>query len=133
MPDALRNLEHKRAEYALECVKRIKGTQHAKRYKTLARSSGSLILKSGLIQALIFYLSKGEVIFVKDILEHCGLSFGRNANAETIAQNLVNLNQDKVMRITQEALQIIKWLKRFAEIMIEDKRETTQEETRTGA
>ncbi len=120
MESLLRNVEHERAKYAFECVNMVKNTPGAKRYKSLARSSGPLILKSGLVQALIFYLSKGDEIFVKDILKKCDSQFNDSMNAGQIAEKLTTLNQDEIMRITQEALQIIKWIKRFAEIILEE-------------
>ena len=58
----IKNLDHERAAYAYEhvgIIKKIGGSTEEKYYSTV-RSSGVLIHNSGLIQTLLFYLSKIE-------------------------------------------------------------------------
>lgn len=149
MVEELKNLENKRASYALNCIKQVPSDRH-KRYRSIALSSGQFIRKSGLVQVLLYYLSKKDCDFVSDVLNSeriknvVGLNesdkFNRNSSNDQIyvnnyikstSEKLLALEQDKVMRITQEALPVIKWLKRFADELLENKETQCPEEKPT--
>lgn len=117
----LRNVEHRRAKKALSIVEEIskKDKPTQKKFRSLARSAGSLILKSGLLPALAYYLNKKDTEeFAKYILTYGPIKVGSTADPKQILQHLLNLDNAAIMYKTQEALAFIKWLKRFADGML---------------
>ncbi|MEW6088970.1 MAG: type III-B CRISPR module-associated protein Cmr5 [bacterium] len=117
MPEQERNLEHKRAEYAFKCISEIielKNPKYEAQYRSVALSSGVLIQKSGLMQALAFYISKKE--HHKKLAEHI-LKWIQcpGINVELQFQCLLNISDEDMVRKTMETRDFISWLKRFAE------------------
>lgn len=127
MSDEERNLEHKRAEYAFECITEITGWDKneqeknaQKKYRSTALSCSALIQKSGLMQVMAFYLSKTEP--QKKLAEHIlrWVIYQRhNGNAVELFNLLITSNDVLLMQMTMEAQAIAKWLKRFAEGRLE--------------
>lgn len=118
MPEEVeRNLEHKRATYAYNCIDEISSLGDGgleKQYKSAVLSCGALIHKAGLLQALSFYISKQKdhyKLLAKHILE--GIESGP-ANLENINQ-LLCLDDMAIAYKTTEANALIIWLKRFAD------------------
>jgi len=117
MPDEERNLEHKRAEYAFSCIDEIAGMDdpEQKKYRTAVLSCSSLIQKSGLIQAMAFYLSKDELRkkLAEHILKH--IFQEQNETSVELFNKLLNSNDEMLMQMTSDTQSIVKWLKCFAE------------------
>ncbi len=115
MSDEERNLEHKRAEYAFECISGIIGTDE-KKYRSSALSCGVLIQKTGLMQTMAFYLSKkGQQERLAEHILGWIMYYRHGGNAVDLFNQMLISNDERLMQMTLEAQALIKWLKRFAE------------------
>ena len=130
-----RNLEHERASYAFKCVEDIKNQNNEKaesKYRTAALSAGTLIHKSGLLQALAFYISKKDYHSIaKDMLfwltEIPVNNSDVKASLKVMYKQLLSLNDEDIIYKTQETRALIVWLKRFSEAMLKDKDKKDEE------
>lgn len=118
MPNEERNWEHKRAEYAYNCIDEIARMDDPKqkKYRTAVLSCSSLILKSGLMQTMAFYLGKGAER--EKLAEHLlrWISYQRhNGNAIDLFHLLLGADAEMLAYMTSEALATVKWLKCFAD------------------
>ncbi len=121
----IKNLEHERAEYAFDCIEKVKKNKNdekaEKKYRSAILSAGALLHKSGLLQTLAFYLSKGDYKpLAEDILNWKGIKEGNNDNPINIYSNLLKLSDMDIVYKTQEARALVVWLKRFAEGMLKE-------------
>ncbi|NJE01390.1 type III-B CRISPR module-associated protein Cmr5 [Thermococcus sp. JdF3] len=136
----LRSLEQERAKFAYDCVSEVRrsGEETQKRYVSYVKSAPALILTNGLGQALAFYLSKmgngGE-------LEHSAINpevfeegekrayaFLYSHITGWLAEKMtggkdplkVYMEGDSMtaIAITEEALALLNWLKRFGDAML---------------
>ncbi|WP_010478233.1 type III-B CRISPR module-associated protein Cmr5 [Thermococcus zilligii] len=144
----LKSLEQERAEFAYEKISEVKNESSdvQKRYSSYVRSAPVLILTNGLGQALAFYLSRLENLEDVDyhlisnrLLSTEGKGFKKAEErayaylykhiAEWLARNLtkgedplryyMKSNGIEAMILTDEAIALLNWLKRFAEAMLE--------------
>lgn len=121
----LRTLEQDRANYAWNCVKKIKDRneeQVEKKYKSFVNKSSALVLTNGLGNTLAFYQSKydgksAEAQAYKDLYAHIDEWLKKQ---DIIDQNVLQwILSEKtssldVVRATKETVAFISWLKRFA-------------------
>lgn len=95
-------IKHKQvAELCLECVRRIKESNHVKRLP-------SMIVNNGLIPTLVFYKSEGKdrgqiFQYISEILEKLGFK---------PYLDWKNNNPNKDLLETDEVLNIVTWFKR---------------------
>lgn len=120
----LRTLEQDRANFAWNCVKKIKNQDEIeKRYKSFVKKSSALVLTNGLGNTLVFYQSKSgenkpEAQAYKRLYEHIDAWL---RSQKLIDQDVMqwikseNTSSLDVIKATKETLALINWLKRFAD------------------
>lgn len=121
----LRTLGQIRANYAWNCIKKIKDLdkeQIEKKYKSFVKKSSALLLTNGLGNTLAFYQSKlggnaAEAEAYGLLYAHIDewlknqLMLNQNVMQWILSENTSSLD---VIRATKETLAFISWLKRFA-------------------
>ncbi len=147
MPN-LKNVNLDVANFAMECVKKVKGTfndKNKKQYKTLVRKMSALIQKNGFIGTLVFNLSKVKDDYHREVLKNIvdwnisnykinDIKNFKNdyekLQKEIDDENDLNrftkyiewatsLNQGEYRFVTKEMMNLFGWIKRFADGMIE--------------
>ena len=113
MPDA-QSLDQERAAFAWTKV----GDQPRKEYVKLAKGAPALVMSNGLMQTLAFYQSKSadHQQLLRHIIEWLAkrLSPGFPAEFTGAMQRLHGADSDLYMRATEEALEILRWIRQFA-------------------
>lgn len=131
MPDEERNLEHKRAEYAFDCINEIAEMDEPdqKKYRTAVLSCGSLMQKSGLIQAMAYHLSKkGQREKLAEHILRWIIYYRHGGSAIDLFQVLLGADDEMLARMTSESQSIVKWLKCFAEGRLKREEDLPSEE-----
>ena len=118
-------LDQKRAKFAWDAARnaniRLKNFSD---YKNLAKGAPALIMGNGLMPALAFYKSRGKdhsTLLMQDILNWLSRVNAQYAdNAPTLAfeaamQAMQGADSIVYMRLTDEALAMLKWLRQFAD------------------
>lgn len=122
----LRTLEQDRANYAWNCIRKIKDLQKEeieKKYKSFVKKSSALLLTNGLGNTLAFYQSKfggssSEAQAYKLLYEHIdGWLKNQNLIDQHVVQWIIaeNTSSLEVIKATKETLAFINWLKKFAD------------------
>ncbi len=117
-------LDQQRAAFAWECASA--GMQlHGKEYKVLAKGAPALIMNSGLMPTLAFYNHKGKAAtqLLDDLIRGLSLRLaGQRLNpkqgAQLFPQFMVALQRAEspdYLRNTDEALEILKWIRQFVD------------------
>lgn len=109
-----------RAAYAYRKVREAKG-QHDlwEKYRKASRAASALVMGNGLMQALLFLKDKDEGAgrLAEDILEWLGeqhlVPKGGDFSARLL--ELAQADAEQFLHVTQEALEILKWVKQFAQ------------------
>ncbi len=121
------NIDHDRANYAYKCIEEIKGNERLEtKYRSAVRSCGALIQKSGLIQTLSFYISKknetaNEQTHYQKLAKHILMWEKICGNGDDLLKNyqkLLTFSDEELIYKTQEAKDVVLWLKRFADAML---------------
>jgi len=140
----LRSLEQERAKFAYEKVKEVKQEKNPdvqKKYSSYVKSAPILILTNSLGQALAFYLSKLEALPDVDYKSISPQNFKKAEEkayaylythiAEWLAgerkltdgkdplKYYMEATGTEAMVLTDEAIALLNWLKRFADAMLE--------------
>lgn len=117
-------LDQKRAAIAWKFAK-AGIPQYGKEYKGLAKGAPALIMNSGLMPTLAFYNSKGNAAqqLLDDLIR--GLSqrlTGQNLQAgqgrqlfPNFMEKLQAMQSRDYLRYTDEALELLKWLRQFVD------------------
>lgn len=122
---AVRTIEQKRSEFALDCVKKVIGKGFEGNYKGLVKKFPMMVLKNGLMQTIAFLEAKGKeqhttlLQHLKTYLESISPlrpELGVNSLSEYLSSTDVNLYRD----LTTDILAFAKWLGRYAEALIEE-------------
>lgn len=118
----VRTIEQERASYVLNALNDIRTENQQKEYGSLARGFGTLILNNGLGQALAFLRAKDKNSrnsaywnLYKHISIWLGLRIRSNQNDTEFLEWIVEQNSAQYRYARQEALDLIIWIKRFAE------------------
>lgn len=113
MPE-LSSLDQERAAYAWQRV----GDKPDDKYVKLAKGAPALVMSNGLMQTLAFYQSKpGDH---ERLLGHIvgwlakRLGPGFPADFDGAMQKLHGADSDLYLRATEEALEILRWIRQFA-------------------
>jgi CRISPR-associated protein Cmr5 len=117
-------LDQQRAAFAWECASagmdRARGEKERKEYKVLAKGAPALIMNSGLMPTLAFYAHKGSSAGL--LLEHllAGLSLRLKPNPQPrsfseFMRHLQGSESQLYLRYTDEALEILKWIRQFVD------------------
>ena len=118
-------LDQKRAAFAWECAD-AGMKQHPKEYKTLAKGAPALIMNSGLMPTLAYYKGKGDAAeqLLDDLIR--GLSFrlggktlapgqGNKMFEAFMRDDLQKSTSHDYLRYTDEALELLKWIRQFVD------------------
>lgn len=117
-------LDQKRATFAWECAVRAAGL--GKEYRALAKGAPALIMNSGLMPTLAFYNAKrGDAArrLLDDLLRGLSLRLhGQVLQADQGAamfkpfmQALQACDTRDYLRYTDEALELLKWIRQFVD------------------
>jgi len=117
----LRTLEQDRANYAWNCIKKIKDHNEEK-YKSFVNKSSALVLTNGLGNTLAFYRSKydgnsPEAQAYKALYTHIDEWLRKQSIIDQDVMQWILSEKTSsldVIRATKETLAFISWLKRFA-------------------
>lgn len=112
-----KHVEQERARRAYDAVSKYKADKEAKEIKSALRKLPSHIQTSGLAQTLLFYGQK-EAQIARDLVAAIGLK----GDPAAAVKDLVG-DANRVRLKTREALAFAQWMKRFAEVLIEDRKE----------
>lgn len=125
MAGKAKHVEQERAQWALETVRELRRSQGANKKELLShiRKLPSHIQASGLAQTLLFYgREKKQQPLAEQLARHLKLlPNGSNKIADAVKE-LVQ-SAENVRRKTRDALSAAQWLKRFAEVELDDPRE----------
>ncbi|WP_200250150.1 type III-B CRISPR module-associated protein Cmr5 [Thiococcus pfennigii] len=128
MPSRRQTVEQQRAKFAWEEVDKVTTSLRAS-YLSTIRSAPAMVINNGLGATLAFQLSKGgaqKVLYEQ--LERWLCDQNRPAlpaqDAAHVGDNrlvrrLLAANSARYRRVTDETLEMVKWLKRFAEANID--------------
>lgn len=124
-------LDQKRAKFAWDAARdanvRLKNFSD---YKNLAKGAPALIMGNGLMPAIAFYQSRGKdhaQQLMQDILKwlsRVNASYAENAPSlsfDAAMQALQGADSIVYMRLTDETLAMLKWLRQFADSVGERK------------
>lgn len=118
--------EQIRAGKAYSFVEEVKNTKDSieGKYKSLAKKLPQMITQNGLLSTLSFLKSKGKgehELLLKHICEYLAeeLSLGKK-DYDSLKEKLLNMNLEKYMFISWEAIYFTIWLKRIAEGELKD-------------
>jgi CRISPR-associated protein Cmr5 len=111
----MRSLDQERAEFAWGCVQGV-----GKDYTNLAKGAPAMIMGNGLMQALAFYESKSGHAgrlreHVADWLAKRKLVEGKDF--QSLMKSLHGMEASGYMQATQEALEVLRWIRQFADAL----------------
>ncbi|MCK6556858.1 type III-B CRISPR module-associated protein Cmr5 [Candidatus Binatia bacterium] len=113
MPE-LKSLDQTRAAYAWQKV----GERPDDRYVKLAKGAPALIMSNGLMQTLAFFQSKGghHENLMRHVLEWLSTRAGQTFDTDfsKAMKYLHSTGSEQYMRATEEALEILRWIRQFA-------------------
>jgi CRISPR-associated protein Cmr5 len=124
----MQTLSQKRAEFALQ---RVLDATDVKRFKPFSAGAASVILQNGFGQAMAFWYSKKqkEHKIMTDLIEEWirrqyRRNFGddKDQDPKAFLQALMHLDQENYHSIQQETVQLLEWVKRFANAFIQEDR-----------
>ncbi|RLG38063.1 MAG: type III-B CRISPR module-associated protein Cmr5 [Candidatus Alkanophagales archaeon] len=120
----MRSLEQERAKFAWACVSEMQreDEERQREYRSYVRRLPSLILTSGLPNALAFYMAKKGVHEI--VYQHLNDWFKSGECPIALEKDLLEwlvgeASTLQAFRATEEALLLLGWLKRFAESELE--------------
>ena len=116
----------KYAGKAMACVKAIaaKSPSDRKEYKSRADSFPTMVMQSGLTQALGFLLGKGGLYetYANDVARVAGKSDAKALHNDAIASDLLSYR-----RMTREVMEVSALIKRFGQIELRPTNGSRQE------
>jgi CRISPR-associated protein Cmr5 len=109
------NLDQQRAAYAWRCVSEVRSDD----YTNLAKGAPALIMSNGLMQTLAFYQSKNHEELVRHIIGGVRDILARPGDPQMLDFNramerLHGGPSEQYMRATEEALEVLRWIRQFA-------------------
>lgn len=113
---------HKYAELAFPLVSDIKGTDVEAKYRTLALTFPTMIMQSGLAQAIGFLMAKNKTEHQK-LLQHIAkiLNYVDNGqgNPNALHKAILSSSVTKYQLLSREALDASACLKRYTQALLE--------------
>ncbi len=113
---------HKYAELAYPLVSNIKGTGVEAKYRTLALTFPSMVMQSGLAQAVGFLMAKNNDEH-KTLLEHIAklLNYVDNGrgSSEALHRAILSSSVTEYQLLSRKALEATAWLKRYTQALLE--------------
>lgn len=108
---------HKYAERAYPLVEAIKGTDTEAKYRTLVLNFPTMIMQSGLAQALGFLLAKGSAEHIQ-LLAHIAQLFNQ-PDGKALHQAVLHSDITQYQLLTRKALEASSWLKRYTQALLD--------------
>ncbi len=108
---------HKYAELAYPLVLKIQGDSVEAKYRTLALTFPSMIMQSGLAQAIGFLMAKNKEEH-KVLLEHIAILLNKN-DPSVLYQAILKSSVTEYQLLSREALDASAWLKRYTQALLE--------------
>jgi CRISPR-associated protein Cmr5 len=108
---------HKYAELAYPLVDAIQGDAIEAKYRTLALTFPSMIMQSGLAQAIGFLMAKNKDEH-KVLLGHIAILLNKN-DASALHQAILKSSVTEYQLLSREALDASAWLKRYTQALLE--------------
>ncbi len=132
----VKTLEQKRASYAFEKIKAVKGQSYEKDFSSLISKLPTLILTNGLGNTIAFLFSKGKEHHIKainiivewllkesdlKILSASKIDFNnpKNSIQEILDSIVLNTDIQQYTYAIEETLRLLNWLRRFSDAMLE--------------
>ncbi len=121
------DIDRKRAKYGYEKVSSVKGKDFAENYKSYVRNLPTMIKTNGLGTAIAFVFAKknGKESKItnayKTIYEHIETWLKEEGyiTKNDLMNEIINMDTIKYKQTTIEVIEILTWLKRFSEGLIE--------------
>ena len=115
---------HKYAELAYPLVLKIQGDSVEAKYRTLALTFPSMIMQSGLAQAIGFLMAKSKKNLEHQVLlEHVAklLKFVDNqkGDSDALHKAILKSSVTEYQLLSREALDASAWLKRYTQALLE--------------
>ena len=110
----IRSKDH--AEKAYPLVNAIKNTDIETQYRTLALNFPTMILQSGLVQAVGFLRAKGEKEHLT-LAEHISQLLGYQT-VQRLHDELLQSDITKYQLLTRNAIEAASWLKRYTQALL---------------
>ena len=109
------------AQEAYPLVVKVYGHQLEAKYRTLALNFPSMILQSGLSQAIGFLMAKGKDEH-QMLLDHLAtLVLGKQAQDKQLHQTILTADLTHYQLLTRQTLEAASWLKRYTQALLEKK------------
>ena len=109
----------KYAQEAYPLVVKVYGHQLEVKYRTLALNFPSMILQSGLSQAIGFLMAKGKDEH-QMLLDHLAtLVLGKQAQDKQLHQTILTADLTHYQLLTRQTLEAASWLKRYTQALLE--------------
>ena len=108
----------KYAEIAYPLVEAIQGNEIEAKYRTLALNFPTMILQSGLAQAIGFLMAKNEAHHIQ-LLQHLAKLLGYQDNTEQLHEDVRQFDITKYQLLTRKAIEASSWLKRYTQALLE--------------
>lgn len=108
----MQTLDQERAKFAWDCVKDV-----SKEYANLAKGAPALVMGNGLMQALAFLHNKGGP--AAKLADHVQKWVSRRLGLQkpdfkSFISELVQGDSERLLRATEEALELLRWIRQFA-------------------
>lgn len=104
----------KYAELAYPLVKKVKGTDTEAKYRTLALTFPTMIMQSGLAQAIGFLMAKDEAHHQK-MLAH----LKKLLNNDNLYADILRSDITTYQKLTRDAIEASSWLKRYTQALLD--------------
>lgn len=108
---------HKYAAHAYPLVAAIQGDALEAKYRTLALTFPSMIMQSGLAQAVGFLMAKNKDEH-KELLQHIAILLNE-ADSEALHNKIINSNVTEYQLLSRHAIEASAWLKRYTQALLE--------------
>ena len=108
----------KYAQEAYPLVVKVYGHQLETKYRTLALNFPSMILQSGLSQAIGFLMAKGKDEHQMLLYHLATLVLGKQAQDKQLHQTILTADLKHYQLLTRQTLEASSWLKRYTEALL---------------
>lgn len=114
----MRSAEQKRAEHAWN----VANENNNKKFMVLAKGAPALIMSNGLMPSLAFWQSKADYqALVEALLGWLKeKKLLKSANFKDSIEAIQGSKSDEYMRITEETLEYLKWLRNFVGAVVKE-------------
>lgn len=121
---AIKDLEKQRSQYAYGCVVEAnKKSAIKKEYKSYVKKIPMMVLNNGLGATFAFVYSKKKNGNAYELIDTQIQKWFKIDEKEDLVKWIIEQNSSEYRATTNETLALFNWLKRFADGMIEDKKD----------